>query len=639
MSQINKSKLNSSIIAALHQVDDAWRVVVAESANESLTYVDSKTFRRHDIDDLDSWLDQRNVEFCLSILPAGDVVCRTCALPQAPDAQLLPALQLQAETVVQGVAPQHRQGMAVLHRAEGESSRSGLIVAWPERGASPNLPTDKPVFFAPDVACLAAVLNGYRTEEPLLYVDRSNGSISMAMSHAQGATFRASRESARSREQWLQSVNRLILETAMSVGHSDDYADTSMQHADAWLEQLQPGAGELFLPESLVATCATRIDGSPADAAWWAKYGIAAGALLGSQDELRPLVTLQSEQPVDNPTVWEKWGNRLSSRKAAAMWLIAAVAVLALAPLAVAGGRVLVLHLKVGDLQEFEEQQSEREIQLAMYEELSKDTWPMAKLLADVVNCAPPEVTLETVILDEDDNKIDTRGTADSDLAVLEMVDNLIETRLFEDVSPKYDDRDKQSDKLSFVISGKVKGNAAYQRVRYPEDQDFANLSLAERLYGERARRETYRSQFEPPPPVEVEGETVVEANDDDDTERSNNDHDNGQRLADGSPDENGRITDDGVTRDEFGGRTGARRQPRTVRIPSMAKDKEPPKMPDILDADQIASLSREDARNKLIEVVNARRDSAFTDEQRKQMDEQYEALLAHMRETSHFDN
>src|SRR5262245_33472791 len=81
---------------------------------------------------IDSWLDEQRASQVLCVLPASCVICRNCSLPDAQADQLDQALRLQAEAHLLGMAPPHRLAMAVLPSAAGETSRNGLIMAWPE---------------------------------------------------------------------------------------------------------------------------------------------------------------------------------------------------------------------------------------------------------------------------------------------------------------------------------------------------------------------------------------------------------------------------------------------------------------------------------------------------------------------------
>ncbi|MGI9014606.1 MAG: PilN domain-containing protein [Phycisphaerales bacterium] len=609
----------SQMTAALHKVGSNWRVVIAsrDAAGSRMRMVDSRTVAVSNEAELATWLDQQQVDSVICVLPAQDVICRTTTLPQAPDEQLLPALALQAETYLEGVAPGYRQALAVTPGAAGESSRAGLLVAWPLRSSGPTLPIDLPTLYGPDVAALAALLNGDRTSDPVMWLDRNDGSIALAVPHAQGVMFRASREeSSSSRERWTAGVTRLIVETAMNVGHSDEYTDALLDQLDTHLAGIASDDGRLLIPAEMVPVLAKRLPGAPEDTQWWSAYGIAAGAIIATNGPLAPLFAMKRDEPVEHPSRIDRWADRLSSRRAAAMWLVAAIAVLALAPLAVAAARVATLYMKVGPLKQYETEQRSREMQLAMYEELSRNTWPMAKVLADVVNCAPQGITIETLVLDEGDGKVDVRGKAESDVSVREMVDALIATKVFEDVTPKYDDRDR-SGAMSFTIAATITGTNAFRRIQFADD--YAEVSLAERLYGERARRQTHRSQIAPLPPVED-----VVMNDGEE----NSDDPNANR-------------DDGISRDEFGGRTGARQRPDPrIRIPSLGQaGVQKPEMPAILTPDDIAELSRDDAMEKMLAVVNLHKDDRFTDEEKKQLEEQRKLLMEHLRSTSNFGN
>lgn len=617
MNKTPTPEVNERIIAALHRAGRVWRAVVAQRTNGSLSYLDSREFSPGEIDQIDAWLDQLQVGRTICILPSSCVICRTTSLPDADPDQLLPALELQAETYMPGTAPAHRRAMAILHAAEGESARTGLILAWPERACGPELPVKRDVTFAPDVACVAAILNGWRSAEPLLWVDRADGSAALAISHAQGAVLRASREDAETDAEWIAGIKRMLAETALSVGHSDTYTEAMVSNTEGWLDQLGQGGAGFLMPDELASAAAKRIKGAKSDRLWWGRYGIAAGALLATLDQLEPLTGLRADQPVDTPNVLERWLARFSTRRAAALWVATALLLVGFGPLAVAAVRVGVLHLKVGDLKTFNEAQRKNEEQLVMYDELSRRTWPMAKLLADVVNCAPVGITIESIILDESDNTVDIRGQADTVHVILEMRKKLTATDIFEDVRGQHDNRDQRANGLSFVTTAKV-GSEPYRRVTYKDD--FARETLGVRLYGEDARTPEDKARIAAPQQNE----------DDTDTPQTTS---NGDELP--VSEGEGNRGPDGILYNEYGERIGPRQAP--IDIPNGTRTSKPPKMPELLTPEAIAELPRENVQKPLLEVVNARNNKAFSEEQRAQLQEQYEMLMQRMRDTSHF--
>ena len=82
--------------------------------------------------ELTSLIQARRPEQIVSILPGSSTICRTSLLPDTDEEQLQNALRLQAEAKLLGGTPEHRRALATLPCTAGESSRIGLIIAWPE---------------------------------------------------------------------------------------------------------------------------------------------------------------------------------------------------------------------------------------------------------------------------------------------------------------------------------------------------------------------------------------------------------------------------------------------------------------------------------------------------------------------------
>jgi hypothetical protein len=477
-------------MAALHRTGDTWRAVVGRVAGGKLKIVDSHEFRG-DNSAIAPWLQGHGVDRTICILPGGSVICRTCQLPNASVDQLLPALQLQAEAYLLGTAPAHRSAMAVLHAAPGETSRSGIILAWPENTSvgvpDLNVDSEHELTYAPDVAALAALLNGSRPTEPLVWVDRSTGSVTMAITHANGAIFRATREDAASAEAWQQNVSRAVAETALSVGHTAPFIEALIGSLQSPVGSLGPDQGTLIVPDELAQQISDRVDAGLRSPAWWAEYGVAVGALLATTDQLAPLTRLRRAPVVETPSNVERWVNRLSDRTLAFKLIAASLALALISPLVFSGLRYGMLWLRHGDVRDERTAVREVEHKLALYESLA-ERWSMTKLLADVACNTPEGVEVDSLSLST------TRGVrmtglarADSDRSALDVLNSmqkqLQDSSVFDQVDYSYEPADYGN--YSFTLTADVR-NPHYQ-VQYPPEMDFAKTSLRERRYPETA--------------------------------------------------------------------------------------------------------------------------------------------------------
>ncbi|MHC4415339.1 MAG: PilN domain-containing protein [Planctomycetota bacterium] len=479
-------------IAVLHRTGDVVRGLIAARRNGRSALIAWEQFeddRAEPIEDrIDAWLEEHRAAEVIGVLPAAAVVCRTCSLPDADPEHLEQALRLQAEAHLPDTGPEHRQAMAVLPVAPGETNRSGIIVAWPEAARPPLPPTRREMTFAPDVAALAALLNGVRPADPLLSIDRSDGSVALAISHANGAAIRAARGNAESPHAWRESVGRVIAETALSVGHTGAYTESL---ADAVTGQIPGGEhpeAALVAPPQIIESARVRLDGAPTDPAWWRAYGVAAGAFLARTDQLAPLTQLKAAAPIESPSRMRSLFEALSNPASAAKIVAACLVIVLLGPSTISGLRLWLLKAKLPDLQAHLAEARQAEAQLAMYRELKDKSWPMAKLLSDIACNTPEGIDLDQVRLKHGERiSVSGRSKPHGDLSAQEVValmqENLRQSRIFTDIYHNWGHSDAFG-AYEFTLSAKVV--RPYHRHPYTPELDFGDWTLGDRMYGTR---------------------------------------------------------------------------------------------------------------------------------------------------------
>ncbi len=490
--------LDTSIIAALHRADGMWRGVVGRADGNRLAIIETKDFPQTDPPTVDAWLESHQAGQVIVVLPAGTVICRSCPLPDADPQQLETALRLQAEAQLLGTAPPHRQAMAVLHPADNEQSRSGLILAWPE-GNEPEIPTHREdVQFTADVAAVAALLNGHRPADPLLWADGRSGALSFAMTHAGGVTFRATRENTESPHEWVQGVTRTLAETALNASHTPEYIDGLRESVASRFGDLSVPATVLWLPDELHVSLAQRMTGHDPGSdpqSWWNQFGVAAGALLTQADQLAPLAAMQQQPPASNPSTVERVVAALSTPRTAVTLAVVAGVIALFSPLLVHGARLMVLESKLSDLETNRAEVEQLDRRLAMYEAMRNRSWPMTKIISDVVNNAPQGIELESISVSfgEGDaimisgHAVEQNGQSPSEIAYL-MEDQLQATGIFQHPRVNLDSPNVHGDQYRFRLNAYVSDPL---RIRdYDETEDFAKLTLRQRLYPELLEQE-----------------------------------------------------------------------------------------------------------------------------------------------------
>jgi hypothetical protein len=355
------------------------------------------------------------------------------------------------------------------------------------------------------VAAVAALLNGQRPDEPLVWFDRADGSLALAISHANGAILRAARVSSGGPDAWVQNVGRVVAETALSVGHTPAFTERLVGSVSDRVRTVDHNAA-LLAPPAILEVLRRRVGSTPGDDRFWRDYGVAAGALIAATGALGALTRLQLAPPVEHPPAGRRILAVLSAPKSAA-W-IAAVAALAilLTPLITAGLRLAILKVKLPDLDAYRSAVQDAEVQLAVYRELKTYARPMTKLLGDIANCTPEGIDLDQIRIDE--GRVRVSGRAKPDTAanltapevVAQMHRNLRDTDIFDEIYVGWGEPNSFG-AYEFTLSASVVN--PYRRYGYSRELDYGAWPLVERLYPSAASNAD-RTAERPPPDLPV---------------------------------------------------------------------------------------------------------------------------------------
>jgi len=492
MSETARRQADPSVVAVLHQAGGRWRGLIARVNGR--TEADGghsrprilATRETEPVGDygLEDWLAEHAVGRVICVLPAASVICRTCTLPDASPEQLQMAIGLQAEAHLPDIAPPHRLGLAVLDAAPGETTRCGLMLAWPESAAVPEPPTDRQMTFAPDVAALAALLDGQRPAEPLIWIGRSDGSVALAITHAGGTVFRCTREDPGQDGAWPANIGRVIAETALGIGHGSTFVDTLVATTRAKVADL-PSDG-LLMPVELMEAASVRVDGVSADPGWWSTYGVAVGALLASTDHLAALTQLKDSLPVKAPSLASRLHAGLSRPRNLGNALVACVLIIALSPLLLSGLRLWVLKARLPELEARLGAVNQADDRLGMYRELGDKAWSMTKILSDIASNTPEGIELQSIRVTQGESiAVSGRATPHDGREATEIVSlmqkQLQDSDIFGGVVLNWGDGDRYGN-YQFDLSAKVV--QPHLRPPYAIELDFGRWTLADRREG-----------------------------------------------------------------------------------------------------------------------------------------------------------
>lgn len=506
MSSKTKKQNDPSVYAVLHHTGRVWRGLVVRNgmgrdSHSPPAILASREFAMSMAGRIETWLDEHSVSEVMCVLPSSAVICRTCPLPDAPMEQLEAALRLQAEAHLLGIAPPHRLGMAVLEKSPGETARSGIILAWPESAAVDLPPTSRPVTFTPDIAAIAAMIDGHRPTQPMLWLDRASGSVAMALSHASGVSFRSLREDDDDSEAWKTSIGRALAETGLNAGHTPDFIQAVVNATRERLDGIAADECALLVPDEVVERSKARFTGAGSDATWWGQFGIAAGAVLVRTGPLTSLSQLRESAPAESPSRVRNAVQAMSTPKMAMRLAVACVLFMMFGPLAINWARMTVLELRFADIDTKLRLVNDARDSLIVYRELGDNAWPMTKILADIACNTPEGVELDSIRINPGGTFV-VRGRAlphgglTATGVVVAMQENLRETGMFADVTVSWGDSDAFGN-YDFDIAARLL--RPYHRFSYPEERDFGRLTLAERLYGPRVREGTTGTAAAPP--------------------------------------------------------------------------------------------------------------------------------------------
>ena len=419
----------------------------------------------------------------IAVLQPARVVCRTCEFPDADDDKLEMALHLQAETHQMGSVPEWRTARALLKFRADDGGRTGVIVDWPSNDVGPSLSRDLPPdgepLFAGDSAILAAVMDGYAAG-PLVSVTADRTAFSFALRTPNGLSVRSTRIDP---SQWPDAATVAVVESALRGGMNSTQAEALVQLLDEAIQSAGDGGfGCTQIDRDSLSNHVTGLD----DVDAWREHGLKALAALIWFSHAQPLVSLRAQPLGERPGHIGEWINRLGEPDSLARALVIFALMLVLAPPLFAGGRLLLLNWKIGDIESKERALRSYEKQMALYSDLNRRAWPMGKLLGDLSSVTPEGVEWEDLTLSQDRN-VSIRGLAKTQdgQSGIEMIlileKQLRESRVFDNVTKKWDSPDAKG-LVKFTLNASVVKPTL--RPIFKEAQDFGRKSLSERRYG-----------------------------------------------------------------------------------------------------------------------------------------------------------
>ncbi|MBT4529679.1 MAG: hypothetical protein HOC27_00600 [Phycisphaerae bacterium] len=564
---------------------------------------------------------QPTATFC--ILPGSATVCRTTTLPDVEDEQIAEALRLQAESKFLGGTPEHRRAMSALDTSIGETNRVGLIVAWPETSTLDIPDCLHDVNFIPDAGAIAALLDGLRPTEPLLYADPADGTVTIALSHANGAALRATREDATDEYTFREGIVRITRETASAHNHTSSFTDSLVNALQTELTAHSFADPLLILPDVIRDDTAKRVQGTAdCDTGWWSTWGILIGGLLATTGSLQPLTTMRATAPELHPSATEKILNRCNNGATATKLAILAVLVLAFGPAVLSGLKLSLLTILNPTVEARYSEVVEARKEQILYKELAKKAWPMTKLTADVINNVPIGIDIEMLKLNVGE-AISVRGRAlskDGKTAaelIAKMQEKLQKTGMFTDIQFSYEAAGTYGDR-KFVLGATV--TDPLRRPRYTQESDYGLWTVAMRNAGLQPEEKTEFVEQEVPI-SEPDGSSLLGGANEEMGENAGD----APLVLNEDPD---RVIRDRPIRGGGASDAGSRASER-----NSGGEGSSARVPEPLTAEQIALMGEAEARVALSEVAVGRKHSRGDEEVTKRLKNESRMLIDRLKE------
>ncbi len=629
MTRLQTDQPAATNVAVLHRAAGRVRGLVAATGVGRPKITAWREFDAGQTDAVGPWLETLNVSRVIGVLPSAAVICRTCTLPEAEPQQLDQAISLQAEANFP-TAVAHRLAHAILPAAGGEMSRSGIIVAWPETAVVEVPPISQPITFTPDVVALAALFNGARPTEALLWLDAGDGSVAVALAHANGVVLRAARGNASTAASWAESVRGMLAETALNVGHTAAFTESLAGDAAGRLRGIAHPSGAFFGPTETLVALQARIEApAAAETAWWRDYAVAVGALLAAQGPLAPLTRLRSSAPLETPSRLDAIAKGLSDSNTMIKVVAACLLLAMLGPLLLSGLRLGLLNLRLpeSELTKQIAQARDTGIQLALYSELRDRAWPMTKILADITCNTPEGIDLDEIRIRHGEQvsvigKAKRSKTMSAPEAIAQMQENLGLCRVFSDISTRWRDADSYGS-YEFTLTATVA--KPYHRHDYTE-LDYAEKTRAERLYGAAATVVSAPiGAVDPEPPASDPQNTTAT--------KPTNDGDEKIASAVDEPDRESGAR--GPRQIMFAERPGSEGSVKNPADPRSSRAHIPPSqdIPEPLSNEQIDAMRLAEAREALTRVSAARQRARLDEPLRKRLKKEFKLLVEKVKE------
>ncbi|MAH66456.1 MAG: hypothetical protein CMJ27_08715 [Phycisphaerae bacterium] len=652
-------EFDPNLLAVCRRRGDGYRVMMVRGNGsksiESLTWCSPEDLRRH--------LEDAGCGRVLAILPSAATLVRTIHTPPGSPGQVESAIRIEAEARMLGSTATHRSGIATLGL---DSERpTGLVVAWPEGldAGLPELGDDIEIRWIAEIACLAH-LAGENPDSIHAILDPDTAAIAAVIPTADGPAFRAARGGGDVAKDVASRLGPLVVETLISQGVAPG--------------RVEADAAEMLGDAASRTTEGTLLAGGDADGRILAAVDnpevaldgdapvddrIILAALAALDGPLAPLAGMQAEERFERPGIFKGMATRLSDGRTAVAVAMAAVILLLLVPIAGSGLRLMVMQGKVSDLDALQAHVDKVDNLQKVYRELDRQAWSVTKILGDLSNLMPETIELQSITVQHGE-PISISGFAKADdgrsgaEAVFDFNRRLRESGLVANSGPESSIEEPDGRGYTeFSITAELAD--PLRMVRYAAEDDYAVVSYSERRYGlvdedgylleGDAGREALDARIAGGlGGLDLAAGSGVKPITGDSTEptgsgRIANDDDDDEDPDDESSEAENDDRRTARTDDRSADRRGGRPSSRSGSTPSSRSDpgsrsasrnfvKE---IPEPISAEEIATLSNAEAKDRLSKVASAKLMPGLDEETKARLKEEFTLIMARVRETA----
>ena len=335
-----------------------------------------------------------------------------------------------------------------------------MLLSWPETQAAalPDLPCL--ALAVPDIVGLLAVAGA---DEGAVWIDTQAGSLSIVLQGPDRLSARCMREPAPE-----AALPAAVAETAAIAG-----APTATL----------PGTGPLRLSDGAIDRLAAACAGDFPDAL--DQFGVAIGCAIACTGPLSPLTVLQQHAPSLHLSRVKRAMESMRTTRTAAALVVLAIALLFAGPIVFNGTRLAMLRSSHPELATAVTAAEEARSRTQYYQVLSKEAWPMTKLLSDIGAAAPLGIVLEQIRIDNGEpirirGHATPRGSESAADLITTMKANLQASRVFNEITVEWDGK-KRIGQREFTMVASVRNSQL--RPRYSDTLDYAAWTHQQRRY------------------------------------------------------------------------------------------------------------------------------------------------------------